>query len=336
MSSIWKPEIFQGRGRKREYFEGWYFKSVDRDERSAFAVIPGISISRDAGKSHAFVMVVDARKRKLHYAKYPLEEFRADRKRFEITIGKNLFSLDRMALDIDDGSHRIRAAESFGPIRPWPVTILSPGTMGWYAFVPLMECYHATLSFDHAIEGFIEIDGVTTDFSGGKGYLEKDWGRSMPSSWIWMQTNHFDTAGVSLFGSVAKIPWGGSFFTGFIFGLLLDGKVHRFATYSGARVDRLELSDRRIELTVEDSRFRLEISADRTEGVDLPAPALGEMTAKVNESLRSRIRVGLYGKSRSGLETLFEGEGRNAGLEFVGDIGELIRGLGAKSGRKPR
>ncbi|WP_243392439.1 MULTISPECIES: tocopherol cyclase family protein [unclassified Mesotoga] len=30
------------------------------------------------------------------------------------------------------------------------------------------------------------------DLTGGKGYIEKDWGRSLPDAWIWMQSNNFD------------------------------------------------------------------------------------------------------------------------------------------------
>jgi len=94
-----------------------------------------------------------------------------------------------------------------------------------------MECYHGILSMDHAIEEFVEAEGIRTDLRGGRGYIEKDWGASMPSSWIWMQTNHFDRVGVSLSGSIAKIPWLGNYFTGYIFGFLyavlhqLDQKI---------------------------------------------------------------------------------------------------------------
>ena len=40
--------------------------------------------------------------------------------------------------------------------------------------------------------GSLEINGAEISFEGGKGYIEKDWGRSMPSDWIWIQSNHFE------------------------------------------------------------------------------------------------------------------------------------------------
>ncbi|MEI7542884.1 MAG: tocopherol cyclase family protein [bacterium] len=327
MSNIWKPEVFQGQGKKENYFEGWYFKSVAKDEKTVYSVIPGVSISKDVSKSHAFIMLVDARKQKLYYFKYSISDFSANKNKFDITIGNNHFSLNHMKLDLKDDTNQIKAELQFENIYPWPVTLLSPGTMGWYAFVPMMECYHATASFNHKIHGFFDVNGNKSDFNGGKGYLEKDWGRSMPSSWIWMQTNHFDKYEVSLFGSIAKIPWMGSFFTGYIFGFYYQNIVYRFATYTGARLKKLNVTKDKIEIFVEDNKYILEITADRTQGVDLPAPKLGEMTAKVNESLKSIIKVSFYKKIKTGRELIFTGKGRNSGLEFVGDINELLKGI---------
>ncbi|WP_229388325.1 tocopherol cyclase family protein [Methanosarcina sp. DH2] len=263
----------------------------------------------------------------MRYFKYPLDDLKANDKKFELTIGGSSFSIDGMRLNLEQGGDLIAAQTSFKNMHPWPVKLLSPGVMGWYAFVPGMECYHGILSMDHAIEGFIEADSIRTDLTGGRGYIEKDWGVSMPSSWIWMQTNHFGREGISLSGSIAKIPWLGNYFTGYIFGFLYDIKLYRFTTYSGAKVTALDVTDNNIRIRLENKEYRLDIDADRSEGVELPAPKLGEMTAKVNESLRSSINVTLLKKNGSGTELIYSGTGRNAGLEFMGDIAELIKGL---------
>jgi hypothetical protein len=73
--AIWKPEVFQGRGKKKNYFEGWYFKSVSKDEKLACAIIAGVSIPKNLNKSNAFVMFMDARNQDLHYFQYPLSSF---------------------------------------------------------------------------------------------------------------------------------------------------------------------------------------------------------------------------------------------------------------------
>lgn len=360
MRKIWNPGVFQGRGKKKDYFEGWYFKSVSKDEKAAFAIIPGVSITRDPLKSHAFIMVMDARHQKLYYYDYPLKEFWASADKFEIRIGRNSFNSTEMILDLEDGNHRIQAQLKFENIISWPVKLFSPGVMGWYTFIPFMECYHGVLSFNHTINGYVDVNGERNDFTGGKGYMEKDWGSSMPSSWIWMQTNHFDEEDVSLFGSVAKIPWIKSYFTGYIFGLYHKGHLYHFTTYTGAKIDKLNVSEDEIEIIVRDKHHQLEISASRTEGVDLPAPSLGEMKSRVNESLKSRIHVKLLeinvknenykdknedrngnkkgdkhvdnwnnkGNNNEGKnKVIFEGTGRNSGLEFVGNLDELLKGF---------
>ena len=48
--------------------------------------------------------------------------------------------------------------------------------MGWYAWMPFMECYHGLVSLDHGIEGVLSAESDTVDMTGGRGYTEKDWG----------------------------------------------------------------------------------------------------------------------------------------------------------------
>ncbi len=333
MLDTWKPGVFHGRRKKKDFFDGWYFKMVDYSEKNAYAVIPGVSIAGDPLKSHAFIMFLDARTKQMRYFRYPLNNLKAGDKKFELTIGESFFSTSEMKLNLEQGGDTIAARISFKDTYPWPVKLLSPGVMGWYAFVPWMECYHGILSMDHAVEGFIEVNGIRKDLKGGRGYIEKDWGVSMPSSWIWMQTNHFDRNGISLSGSIAKIPWLGNSFTGYIFGFLYDKKLYKFTTYSGAKVNGLDVTDDNIRIRLENKVYRLDIDADRSEGVELPAPRLGEMTAKVNESLRSSINVSLLRKTGSGTKLIYSGTGKNAGLELVGNVEELTKGLKKASDR---
>lgn len=325
MANIWKPGVFQGIRKKKDYFEGWYFKSVSADEKKAYAIIPGVSITRDPNTSHAFIMIMDARNQKLFHFKYPLSEFWADKDKFEIKIGKNIFAQNMIHIDANDNNNIIKADLTFEHIIPWPVTLLSPGVMGWYRFIPFMECYHAVLSFNHIIRGYIKINGVNSDLNNGRGYMEKDWGSSMPSSWIWMQTNHFEEDDVSLFGSIAKIPWLHNYFTGYIFAILYKGELYKFTTYNGAKIVDLRISDEKINVSLENKKYKLSIDADRSLGVDLPAPKMGEMISKVNESLHSKINIKLINKITG--QIIFSGTGSNAGLEFVGNVDELLKGI---------
>ena len=323
MFKKYNPSLFQGSKNKKGYFEGWYFKLVDSSEELAFAIIPGISLTRDLENSHAFIMVFDARNHEMNYFKFHIDEFSASSKEFQLKIGDNFFSHQKLTLNLEKDSLKIKADLEFENIVPWPIKLLSPGVMGWYSFVPFMECYHAVLSFNHQINGYIEINQDQKDFNQGKGYLEKDWGSSMPSSWIWMQTNHFEEEDASLFGSIAKIPWLKNYFTGFIFGFLFQGHLYQFTTYNRSHIKELKVHDDWIRIVVTSKNHHLEIEAKRTKGVDLPAPNMGEMTSKVNESLKSKISLKLFENNK----LIFSGVGRNAGLEFVGDIQELLKGI---------
>lgn len=321
MFTKWKPAVFQGSLKNKNYFEGWYFKAVDKPEKNAIAVIVGISLNQK-DTSHAFIMVLEARKQKLHYFSYPVDKFKYNKDQFQLQIEDNYFSLKEMRLNLK-GKTTIKAHFVFQNIIPWPVNYLSPGVMGWYSFIPFLECYHGVLSLNHRINGNMAINGILIDFNEAKGYIEKDWGKSMPSSWIWMQTNHFKEDHVSFFGSIAHIPWMKNYFTGYIFGLLIENKLYQFTTYNGAKIEKLSLNEHHIKIELHRKEYKLFIEANRTDGLDLPAPSMGEMINRVNESLKSGISVKLIQSD----VILYSGEGRNAGLEFVGEISELLDGL---------
>ena len=322
IKKVLKPAEFQGDNVRAPYFEGWYFKLVSADEGHKFALIPGIYLAEKPENSHSFVQVFDSNAEKVRYHRYPFGEFRAADDAFEVQVGPNFFSADTVRLAIDDDQGQLAGQLAFNHLTRWPVNVLSPGAMGWFAWVPFMECYHGVVSMDHTIQGNLELDGVSLDFTGGKGYIEKDWGKQFPSAYIWGQSNHFDQPGVSLMLSVAVIPWLKWSFGGFIIGILHDGVIHRFATYNRSRIKSLDLGEHEIRLVVENPSNRLDITAIRGEGGLLQAPTLTTMDRRIVESLDARLRVRL--ETRSG-EPIFAGEGRHAGLETVGDLAKLVQ-----------
>jgi hypothetical protein len=193
--------------------------------------------------------------------------------------------------------------------------------MGWYAYVPFMECYHGVLSFDHALTGSLTIDEQSVDYGGGRGYIEKDWGQSFPKAWVWMQSNHFPTSATCVTASVAVIPWLGSAFNGFIAGLWHKGRLYRFATYTGAKLDRQEVTDQTVVLHYRDPRrdgYRLEIKATRATGGLLHSPERTAMLQRVMESLTASIHVRLVENATG--KAVFDETGEHAGLEVVGNL----------------
>ncbi len=309
--------MYHGWGRKQNYFEGWYVKIVDPSEQYAFALIPGISLGLD-GRHHAFIQVLDGKKCTAQYHDFAVADFQPSPKKFAIDLGNNHFSVDSIALYLPE----LKGTLHFKNCYPWPKMLGAPGIMGWYSFVPFMECYHGIVSMNHEIKGQLEVYGKTVDFTSGKGYMEKDWGRSFPNSWIWMQTNHFDQATekpISFMASVAKIPWLGSHFIGYIVGFLWEEKLYRFATYTGAKM-QARLEAHTVFLAFKDRTHRLEIVAHQGDGGNLVSPLSGNMAGKVNESMQSTVEISFYQKE----ELVFQGIGRNAGLEVAGAAEELL------------
>ena len=118
-----------------------------------------------------------------------------------------------MSIDLPD----IKGELQLSNLTPLKRTTLNPGIMGWYSFTPMMQCYHGIVSMHHLIDGDIEHDGKKWDYQKGVGYIEKDWGTSFPKCWFWSHCNTFDAQDkVSVFASVAHIPWMGNYFIGFI------------------------------------------------------------------------------------------------------------------------
>ena len=326
--AVWKPAMYHGFGKRRRFFEGWYFKCVSPAGDAVYAVIPGVSLGAN-GEQHAFIQILDGLKRTSTYHRFEIGEFSSARDRFDIRIGANRFSLDHLRLDVA-AEVPVRGELRFHDVHPWPVRAFSPGIMGWYALVPAMECYHGVLSFNHGIEGTLSVAGRDLDFTGGKGYIEKDWGRSFPKAWVWTQTNHFVEPDACLTASVARIPWLGSSFTGHIVGLWLRGRLYRFATYNGAKVSRLEVPQNEVTVMVEDRRHALEIRCRRQKGAVLAAPSEGEMTGRIVEAMTATADVCLSKKIEGGLTRVFADTGRLASLEVAGDIDLLLTGATQK------
>jgi tocopherol cyclase len=99
LRATWHPDEYHGWGRSRRYFEGWYFKMVSADERHAFAFIPGIAMS-ETGERHAFVQVMDGKACQAQYHRFAAEAFVPTPGRFEVAVGKNLFSGNEIRLDL--------------------------------------------------------------------------------------------------------------------------------------------------------------------------------------------------------------------------------------------
>jgi hypothetical protein len=308
------PSVFQGNLKKKRYFEGWYFKLVSADGEKILSIIPGISLSSE---QHSFVQVIEGKTGITDYIPFHVNAFKSSEKKFEIQIGDNQFSAESLSLNLSGEHFKIHGKILFKESVTWESTLLSPGIMGWYSWVPFMECYHDAISLDHTLEGTLNINDNSIDFSSGRGYTEKDWGRSFPECWVWAQGNCFNTPGTSFMFSVAKIPWLGKYFIGHLCFFLHQGKVYKFMTWNNSKVSSLRHENDQTFISLSGKEYFLDAIISGSISGKIKAPVLGAMERYIKESVDATIRIKLT--SKEGKE-IFNGISVHAGLEIVGNV----------------
>ncbi len=283
----------------RRYFEGWYFKHQNGE--TVISLIPGLSVD-SGGDSHAFIQVITADG--AAYAAYDATRYRADHQSHSISVGESAFGPQGIALKIDKPGCRVQGSLRYGPLTP-----LRSDIMGPFAHLPGMECRHGIVSLAHPLQGELTVNGKACSFDGGLGYIERDWGRSFPQSYRWVQCAGPEQGGWCAFASAARIPYMGLRFTGCIAVLYHQGREHRFATYNGARADYQGNHG----LTLRRGGSRLELTAAPTAAHQLKAPQMGQMSRVIHETVGCPVTVRLW----EGDRLVFEGSSNHGGFEAI-------------------
>lgn len=317
MKQPFHDDVFQGFNETNQYFEGWYFKQVSADEHTIISIIPGISKSKQ--DPHAFIQIFWVNRQglkptlKTDYVRFPIDEFKADKKRFDISIGHNHFSNEGIVLSLKGNRIPIQGTLTFHGQTSLPKSLYQPSIMGPFAYLPWMECYHGIVSMNHQLEGTFILDGHSVSFSKGKGYIEKDYGRSFPSAYVWIQANHFKESNASLFFSYATIPYLGLTFSGLICNWYMNGNHRRFATYNFSSIRESLLSPQHVQYVLTKGRHQLWIDAEIDAVVSLPSPKNGQMIHTIKEGLSGVVKV----RYMEGKTIVYEGVSSHAGIEIM-------------------
>lgn len=192
-----------------------------------------------------------------------------------------------------------------GQIRYRNLSPIRYDIMGPFCLFP-MECSHGIVSMSHELEGKVVLNGKEIDFTGGKGYIEKDSGTSFPSAYTWIQANDFKED-CSVVAAVAEIPFCGFQFKGCICVVHYQGKEYRLATYLGVRV----LCCTEKMLVLKRGRYLLKIKINAGKGQGLRAPRRGEMTRIILENASCPAEFIFY----RGKDKLFHLRSEHAGFE---------------------
>ena len=321
VSDMWRKNLlpFQGDKNKSPYFEGWYYKQVSSNQQTALSLIVGMSVTKE--DSHSFIQYIFVSKNnegksitKTGYSRFSLDDFVYQKDPFVVKIADNLFSESLISVHLEDDDINIAGNLRLGKFQDIKRTTYSPTIMGPFTYIPHMECQHEVVSMSHFLEGSLEINNRSIDFTGGKGYIEKDWGRSFPKDYIWIQSNHFNDNQRSLFFSYAHIPFYGKAFQGFICSFYDKGKEYRFATYNASKIAVTYPSDVAVAIELESTEGILKLKAIiKTEG-ELIAPLESGMQKAIKEGIEGEVYLSFFNKKT---KQTIEDKGIMAGIELV-------------------
>lgn len=313
------PDLYHGNNKTSNFFEGWYFKLVDKSMTNALAIIPGIYLGKSLENSHSFIQILQGNSAKYRYKRYNKDEFSTkSNSEFKISIANSSFSLNEISLDIKDDINNITGCVSFKNTLKWPDSYSNPGSMGYYNFVPFMQCYSQVCVMDMDLQGSLCINGIEIDFNGGKGYIEKNWGSAFPYSWTWVQCNSFENTKTSISCSIGHIPFMMSSFRGFLIGLFTDGKFYKFTNINNSTLAIVQ-NNLDVIITSENRKYKLiiETKTSKKDFMLCMGPRDDKMVPLVDETLKGLVKVTLIDKQIS--KTIFYEEGLCCGIEYGGN-----------------
>lgn len=294
---------FRGYHKKHSYFEGWYIRHQSPD--GVLALIPAYHTDSQ-GKASASLQVITNSKAWLLSASD--DSFLAASHSFYVNYDTSVFSQQGINLNIASKELTLKGHLTYSPFTPPEYDIMGP-----FRRIPFMECRHGIVSLSHRISGHVILNRQKLDFNGGIGYIEKDWGSSFPSRYVWTQCSWIDRKTGSpccLMISAADIPFAKMKFTGCIGSVFFRGKEYRLATYLGLRL--LHLSEG--EILVSQGEFTLHAKLIKACPLALAAPVKGAMSRTVKESAACQTHCRFFYRNRKIFDILC----RRAGFEASG------------------
>ena len=315
LKQMLNPDLYHGRLPWNK-FEGWYFKiSFEGD---TYAFIPGIFHGDSKMEPHSFIQVLDGQSAAYDYIMFPAGYFKPDAHSLVLNIGENRFSLSQIILKLDCSLGKIDANLKLSGLIRWNNSKNPSRSMGFYNFIPFMECYSQVCAMDMLVSGQISINYKSYNIENGRGYIEKNWGSQFPISWLWVQSNNFSTPAVSLSASVGHIPFFLGSFKGFLIGLNIKSRFYEFTSMNGSRLTMRQSGADKV-IYVRNSKYHLELQteSDKDKFILCKAPKDGQMIPLARETLSAKVHVKLT-DLHSGI-TIFEDTGVNAGIEYGGE-----------------
>jgi hypothetical protein len=121
--------------------------------------------------------------------------------------------------------------------------------------------------------------------------------------------------------SIARIPWLGKSFTGFLSFLKSEEGFYKFATYNRSKLKQIKFKGDTLEVSLENSKYMLDFIARYAKGGILKAPKNGLMQRKIEESITAEVTLHLYNSQN---QAIFLGSSKLVGMEIAGSLEDIF------------
>ncbi len=311
MMKAYDASGFQGSRKSKAYFEGWYIRlSSDRHGWNC-SLIPGIAID-PKGETHAFLQFIES-SGSSHYMAYPREAFKLNPEKLCIQFEGNIISEERIYVDLTSRGLSLKIDLVGSDLPRFSDRFHAMNVMGILGQMPQLPCYHHLIHMDLPVNGHISWSGNTYNFKNASAYMEKDWGRSFPSTWHWIQRSSFQDCEGVLSAVASHVPFGKLKVPAGMAALQIDGEQYFWSSAWG-HTWNFDSGEKRSIYRFLNARHILELEVEAGVSAPLIAPIKGAMERTIYESINSSVHLQVR---QTGGRTIHESRTQNAGYECV-------------------
>jgi tocopherol cyclase len=193
---------------------------------------------------------------------------------------------------------------------------IQQATAGWLSYLPIFEPGWQVLMAHGLATGWIEWQGTRYEFSNAPIYGEKNWGRSFPEKWFWLNCNSFhETAGLAITagGGRRKVLWMTEEVA--MIGIHYQGKFYEFVPWNSQISWQIQpWGEWRLQATNGDVRVEL-IGTTDSAGTMVSTPTEQGLVLGCRDTLKGVLSIDL--QTRHG-EIVVRANSDLAGLETGG------------------
>lgn len=318
---------------KQPFFEGWYYRLTLPNTNVSYAFIFAIE-----APNIGCIQVIDALSN-LHYVQLPSDsKFQASKNQWSFSHwgyttastcgGSHDRIMEGWTVDsrschgrIKTGNHGIQWAFDYDATLGWGPRGQGRHTGTWLARFPLFEPgYQVLMAHGIVSKGYITLGDESFDVTGSVVYAEKNWGRSFPPKWFWMQANSFwniPDLSVLAVGAIRNVV-----VVDEVVGMICvhyKGEMYEFSNWNCVSVDWNVEWGKWIATSLSRNGCRVEVcgsTKDGCSGVPILGPTRDGMAFTMRDTMCGNFRVKLLDAHG---EVIVEAECKNAQLEVGGE-----------------